>query len=330
MQGAGGLLPQFMNPAGAQGYQQAGQRAGGMLGGAAGQTFGAGGALNAAALGGLPALQRIMQMGFDPQNALYDRTLQQTREQTGAGLSQMGLTGSGAGGGLMSDALRNFNIDWQNQQLGRGLQGLAGFGQGLGNIGSGLQQGAGLQGLGAQQALSSGQIPYQAGQDILGGRASGLANFAQLMGAGGDLGSQAVQRQLQAGMLPYQAGQTAMGGQQQALANFLSSFGAGQGLGQQNLGSMLGYMGQGLQANQLANNIASGALSNVGQQNLAATQAFSPLISSGLSGIGTGLQSLFNLFGSDPSSVIPSGNPLYTGGYSGGLGAGTTFTGADY
>jgi hypothetical protein len=281
------LLRNIMNDPSMAGYGAAAQQAGGMAGQAGQGAFGAGGALNQQILAALPQFQQILQQGTDPQSALYDRTLAQTRDQMGAGLSSQGLTGSGVGGAIEGQGLSNFNIDWQNQQLSRALSAMQGFGGAIGQAGQGLQAGAGLQGTGIQEALGAGQIPWQANQNIFGGQNTGLTNF-------------------------------------------LNTFGGSQNIGNQNLGQMLSYLDTGQRANTLAGNQAMGGLSNVQGQNAAAAGALSPIISSGLSGLGSGLSQLFNLFGGSSSSGIPSGNPLYAGGYSGGLGAGTTLTGADY
>ena len=84
---------------------------------------------------------KIMDMALDPQNALYGRTQQQLQEQTRAGLASRGINMSGAGAGIENQAMNNFNIDWQNNQLGRGVQGagayasLAGLAQNIANQG---------------------------------------------------------------------------------------------------------------------------------------------------------------------------------------------------
>jgi hypothetical protein len=91
-----------------------------------------------------PALQygqQIMQTAMDPQNALYNRTQQQLTDQIRAGLAARGLNMSGVGQGIEQQGLNNFNIDWQNNLLGRQVQGagaytaLAGLAQNIANQG---------------------------------------------------------------------------------------------------------------------------------------------------------------------------------------------------
>jgi hypothetical protein len=150
----------------AHGYQNAAN--------AAGQQY-AGVGLNALAMGqrnydnsmGLAgAGQQLYQTAFDPQSALYNRTVQQLQDQTGATNSMYGLGSSAAGAGVANQALSNFNIDWQNQQLQRQATGLQGLGAAYGQAGQLAGQGAALQGTGAGYTLQSGQLPYQTAQGI--------------------------------------------------------------------------------------------------------------------------------------------------------------------
>ena len=113
---------------------QAGQTAGGQYGQNAstlagyGQNLGAQ-AGNAEQIGqGLQtAGNAVYQAGADPQNALYQQTLQQTVDSERAGEAARGLGNSPLGQGLENQAVSNFNIDWQNNQLSRMLSGLSGM-----------------------------------------------------------------------------------------------------------------------------------------------------------------------------------------------------------
>lgn len=136
----GGAYQNAANTAGWQ-YGQLGQQ----LGTASGQEFG--------------AANQLYQTAFDPQNALYNRTAQQLQDQTGATNSMYGLGSSAAGAGVANQAMSNFNIDWQNQQLQRQTQGLQGMGQAYGQAGA-LGQAAG------QATYQGGQLPYQTAQTI--------------------------------------------------------------------------------------------------------------------------------------------------------------------
>lgn len=113
---------------------------------------------------------------MDPQNALYNRTLQRIQDQSRAASSARGLGMSAEGAGLENQAVGNFNIDWQNQQLGRMLSGLQGMTSAYGGAGQqGQLTGANLSGamnFGAQApgyTLQSAQTPisaYQQGYDL--------------------------------------------------------------------------------------------------------------------------------------------------------------------
>lgn len=114
----------------------------------------------------LNAGQNVYQTALDPQNALYNRTAQQLQDQTGATNSMYGLGSSGAGAGVANQALSNFNIDWQNNQLQRQTQGLQAYGQAAGAAGqygtTGMQNMASIPGY----QLAAGQTPYSTNQSI--------------------------------------------------------------------------------------------------------------------------------------------------------------------
>jgi hypothetical protein len=143
--------PAYQNAANAAGSQYT--QLGGQLQGAAGQDFAAQGALGAAG-------QQVMNTAFDPQSALYNRTAQQLQDQTGATNSMYGLGSSGAGAGVANQAMSNFNIDWQNQQLQRQTQGLQAYGAALGQGSTIAGQGGALGNAGAAATLQGGQTPY--------------------------------------------------------------------------------------------------------------------------------------------------------------------------
>lgn len=114
----------------------------------------------------LNAGQNVYNLGLDPQNALYAKLQQQTTDQSNAVNSMYGLGSSGAGAGMTDQALTNFNINWQNNQLSRAMQGLQGM--------TSADQLAGQYGQAAQAAsaavpgatLASGQLPYNTAQSI--------------------------------------------------------------------------------------------------------------------------------------------------------------------
>lgn len=79
-------------------------------------------ALQLGAVGG-PALQQaglgILNTGFDPQNALFNRTQQQVLDQSNVANAMAGLGGTPYGASTNANALSNFDINWQNNLLNR-------------------------------------------------------------------------------------------------------------------------------------------------------------------------------------------------------------------
>ena len=164
--------PAYQNAANTAG--QAYGTLGSQLGNAANLNFGA-------QQGLLGAGQQVYQTALDPQSALYNRTVQQLQDQTGATNSMYGLGSSAAGAGVANQALSNFNIDWQNQQLQRQLQGLQGYGQAAGQAGQLAGQGAALGGAGAGYTLQGGQLPYQTAQQIAANQGNLANTFGQFL-----------------------------------------------------------------------------------------------------------------------------------------------------
>jgi hypothetical protein len=145
---------------------------------------------------------QMLNTAFDPQNALYNRTLQQLQDQQRVGQAARGITMSPYGAGLENQALSNFNIDWQNNQLGRQTQGLQTAGQTYGQAGNIGQQGVG-------QTAQVGGMPYQAYEqnqqnDIANWLAYINAQNAQISGAQSGYPLQLQQQSFQnAGGVPY-------------------------------------------------------------------------------------------------------------------------------
>jgi len=200
-----------------------------MQGGAAGAAgLGMTGALNAFEQGSslYPYAQAVMQTGFDPQQALYERTAQQVAQQARAGQAARGVLTTPYGAGLENKAMSDFNIDWQNSQLQRQIA-AGGAGQNLINAGANItaaapgnfMQGAtypyatfntiGQGQLGAlnqygQFGQSAAQIPQQQ-----------IANYLQYIGAGNQanqVANQNYQTQLNQANLGFNQQQT-MGSQ---------------------------------------------------------------------------------------------------------------------
>jgi len=130
------------------------------------------------------------------------------------------------GAGLENQALNNFNIDWQNNQLQRQIQG--------GQAASGLQSGA------AGQYANASAMPYGAAQTIGGNQFDSLRN----LGGFGTSAAQIPQQQIQdyQNYLGWGTGQQGMGNQAQlGLGNWELNQ-ANQGFNQQN--AMFGGLGK--------------------------------------------------------------------------------------
>lgn len=87
----------------------------GAMGQQAGQQFSAG--------------QNIYNMGADPQNQLHDYMKSQALDSARSADSSRGIAMSPYSAGNESNAMNQFEMGWQNQQLGRGLAGLQGMNQ---------------------------------------------------------------------------------------------------------------------------------------------------------------------------------------------------------
>lgn len=67
----------------------------------------------------LPYAKTIFDEGFDPQGAVYGRAAHNLTEQVRASEGARGIQTSPYGAGLENEALGNFNLDWENNRLGR-------------------------------------------------------------------------------------------------------------------------------------------------------------------------------------------------------------------
>jgi len=107
----------------------------------------------------------ILNAAVDPQQALYNTLQQQAQDQANATGSMYGISSSPYGAGVANEALQQFNIDWQNQQLQRQLQGIQGA--------NAAYSGANLVG------QAGAQLPYAT---YLGQQQAGLGALGQITG----------------------------------------------------------------------------------------------------------------------------------------------------
>lgn len=177
-------------------YQQAAQQAGQQYGNLAGMAQGQMPMYGQQAQQGMQqqgnlygGANQVMQTAFDPQNALYNQTQNQLAGQVNAGQAARGLGNSPVGGQEFNNAMQNFDIGWQNEQLARQAQGLQAAG-GATNAGTAAGQfagtsmqnqlGAGAAGAGYMQ--QAGQIPIQAQQYVAGQPAANANVYGQNVG----------------------------------------------------------------------------------------------------------------------------------------------------
>jgi hypothetical protein len=203
-----------------QASQQAGQQYGQLAdtaGGYGGLEFGS--ALNAFGQqqGLQQAGQQVYNLGMDPRNEQYQKGLQQTQDQSNAINSMYGLGASGAGAGMTQQASQNYNTDWQNQQLQRGLSGLQGLTQAnqaggqLGTLGSAqLQSSLGYYGQMPGYTQQSAQTPISAQQYAYGQPYANIGAYSNAI-----TGAMAPYQQLQSQATQYMG----LGGGLQSSAN---------------------------------------------------------------------------------------------------------------
>lgn len=235
---AGNITQGLVNNPYAGLYQQGANATAGLGWGTGLEQLGGGSSLINAGQGMLPYAQSILQTGFDPQSALYDRTLQQTTDQARAGLAARGLTMSPYGAGVENKALSDFNIDWQNQQLNRQNTAAQGAGYLTNSAGNAINLGQNVGTLGLQTLTNAAGLPYATANTIGTNQMGALSGYGQF-----GQGASAIPQQQIADYLQYlSAGNQASGVANQGYANQLAAnnqqFNQQQTLGK-NLGSSL-------------------------------------------------------------------------------------------
>lgn len=243
--------------------QMAGAQRGATMGGAgADQIFN-----QAGQVGGL--VNPLITSGFDPRSALFNRSRQQLMDQTNATNAMAGLGGTPYGASVAANAMGNFDINWQNQQLARQAQ-AAEAARGAAGTSSALYSAA------PGVAQSSAAMPNQAILQQLASRnagaASGLGNYATATGNIGNLfqgaqnaGTQAAQTAMQFGAAPYNLG---AGMANNALQGLTSATNLGQQqyqLPRQLMGDLAHYMGLGQSAAQTSGQLQNNAFNQTAQ-----------------------------------------------------------------
>ena len=102
------------------------------------QGMNAGNSLNASAMALLPYVSQVENTAMDPQNALYNQQKTAATNAANVNNAAYGLTGPYAAG-QTSNAVNNFNMNWQNNQLARQATGMSAAATGVGAAGQGAQ-----------------------------------------------------------------------------------------------------------------------------------------------------------------------------------------------
>jgi hypothetical protein len=194
-----------------------------------------------------PYAQNIMQTAFDPQNALRARTEQTLVDQTRAGQAARGVAMTPYGAAGESDALRKFDIDWQNAQLGRQALGGQAAGDLLTNSLKTSAGGAALSDTGTSQYLGASSIPYSTFNQIGQGQLGALSGGQQGVAGSQSLALNPVQAYLQYLGVGNQAGSVANQNAQVGLNQANMAFNQNQTLGS-NLGAGIAGLGNSYKA----------------------------------------------------------------------------------
>ncbi len=240
---AGTITQNLINNPYAGQYQQganaaanAGWNVGGAQTGAGLNLMGAGNAM-------LPYAQSILQTGFDPQSALYDRTFHQQLDQQRAGQAARGIATTPYGAGLENQANSNFDIDWQNAQLGRQNSALQGAGYGLNSGANAINLGQNVSTLGLNTLGQAAALPYSTANTIGGNQFGALNQYGQFGQGASSIPQTSIQDYLQYLGIGNQAGGVANQGYANQTTAQNQQFNQGQTLGK-NLGSGLSGLGQ--------------------------------------------------------------------------------------
>lgn len=243
---------------------------GNTLGGIGASVYGTG----AGALGQISPLMQnagtVMNTAMDPQSQLYSMLQQQNTQQSQANAMAAGLGTSPYGVSLTDLSNQQFNVNWQNQQLGRQESGLQAY-TGAANTAGGLYN------TGGNLMLGGGQLMGQGGQI-----AGNLAN----MGTG--IQNAAPGQYLTASSYPFGAQSTIGAGQQQGISGYFGNMGSAANLGNIPVSDYLSYLGTGNQANATANQTAALGLQQQ-QQNFNQQMLLGGMLGGSLYGMGNAM-----------------------------------------
>lgn len=246
---AQGITQNLVNNPGAGQYLSGAQTAGGLGQLQALGQYGAGQQVQGYGQQLAPYAGAVMNTAFDPQQALYNQTLAQTLQQQQAQQAAAGIGTTPYGAGLTNQALQNFNIGWQQQQLQNQLAGLSSASGALGQAGNLVGAGQQLQAAAPGQYLTSAGLPYNVYGNIGAGQFSALNQLGQFGQSASQLPQQQIADYLQyvgAGNAANQTANQTVGLQAQLQNMYQNQIGAGlSGLGNVNWGNIFGSGGFG-------------------------------------------------------------------------------------
>jgi hypothetical protein len=235
------LMQQQMNNPYSGMYQTGANQAGGMLVNAGNTAYGAGTNLYGGANTELGAANTALTTAFDPNQVLYNKYLSDTQNQSAAANAMSGVSNSPYGGGVTGQNLANFNIGWDQNQLGNQLAGLQAYNSALSGVGTQYNNAAGLQSGGAAAVAQGYQLPYTAANTLTGNNINALNTYMGANQMGNNMMNQQIQDYLQGAGLGQSQNQLALQAQQDALQNQQNATAGWTGLALQGLNAYQNY-----------------------------------------------------------------------------------------
>lgn len=155
--------------------------------GAALTGYGTGAGLIGQGQGLFNAGQSVMNTAFDPQSQLYGYLQNQNVNQQNAINAASGLAATPYGAGVTGQSNQLFNMNWQNQQLGRQVEGLQAY-TGAAGQGAALQNtGVGMMNAAPGQYATAAAMPYGAASTIGQGQNAAISQMLGLGTSGANL-----------------------------------------------------------------------------------------------------------------------------------------------
>lgn len=262
-----------------------------LIGSQAGAAMGKTGAQNIQGMAG-----QIRNTGFDPQAAIFNRGRQRVMDTTNAVNSMSGLAGTPYGASVGANALTNYDLDWQDRQLGRQAQ-AGGASSALYQAAPGLANASAAMPSATEQGqLARGLAGYQArdqaGIQGLAGFGSGAGTVGNLFAGAQNAGTQAARTGMELGAAPYNLGTSVASNALSGLSNLTNLGNAQYTLPRQVLGDLMQYLGRGQSASQIS--------SQMGERGFNQT-------SSGIGGLFSGLKTIGSL-AMTPFGAAPAGS----------------------